>query len=239
MQEILMAKAKCCQEFTQTLIDSKGKRLVEAVSSDRFWSCGLNPKDANTTKSSYYPGENHLGHMLESLRDYLIAKLDRSSLTTQNVCADVHPVPPHLTHPQEPTAEQSAPSDVISTESDSISIVNNNDICPIINIHKVQKTFSNPDHPVSDSDYTDDNSEADDRNPVSPPREKHMRVKLIRKKKRKLQIIKGKSKSASSIPTSAARISPMLDWIKRKRSPENNSDSMKKVKHQSPEFTKA
>ena len=46
---------------------------MESVRTDRFWSCGLTPRDAAITKSQYYPGENNLGRMLESIRDALLS----------------------------------------------------------------------------------------------------------------------------------------------------------------------
>ena len=46
---------------------------MESVRTDRFWSCGLTPCDAAITKSQYYPGENNLGRMLESIRDALLS----------------------------------------------------------------------------------------------------------------------------------------------------------------------
>ena len=72
MEEILEAKAKSCPEFRQSLIISHGKRLVEAVRTDLFWSSGLIPLDASTTKPSYYPGLNRLGSILERLRSRLL-----------------------------------------------------------------------------------------------------------------------------------------------------------------------
>ena len=46
------------------------KRIVEAVRGDIFWSPGLPPHVAKTTKSDYYPGVNQLGHVLEYVRSY-------------------------------------------------------------------------------------------------------------------------------------------------------------------------
>ena len=76
MNEILRAKVRCCPEFKTALIQSAEKELVEAVRSDRFWSCGLSPRDATLTKSSFYPGENNLGRILEDIRDSLTPDLE-------------------------------------------------------------------------------------------------------------------------------------------------------------------
>ena len=75
MQEILAAKSQSCEEFKQALIDSGKLKLVETVKSDRFWSCGLSPLEAQTTKPNYYPGENHLGQLLEHIRSLLLKDL--------------------------------------------------------------------------------------------------------------------------------------------------------------------
>ena len=72
MEEILLEKLKKCDDFENSLINSGDKKIVEAVKSDRHWSCGLNPKDATTTKPKFYPGENRLGLLLEQIRSTLI-----------------------------------------------------------------------------------------------------------------------------------------------------------------------
>ena len=53
MEEILEAKINSCTEFGQTLINSLGKRLVEAIKSDIFWGSGLNPSNLSTTKAHF------------------------------------------------------------------------------------------------------------------------------------------------------------------------------------------
>ena len=74
MEQILESKAQSCPEFKQALINSLGKRLVESVKSDIFWSSGLNPSEATTTKPSYYPGLNRLGYILERIRSKLLLR---------------------------------------------------------------------------------------------------------------------------------------------------------------------
>ena len=74
MEQILEAKVTSCPEFKQSLINSLGKRLVEAVKSDIFWSSGLTPGEATTTKPSYYPGLNRLGFILERIRSKLLSR---------------------------------------------------------------------------------------------------------------------------------------------------------------------
>ena len=68
MKDILHAKADCSPVFRKSLLDSTGRRLVEAVRGDIFWSSGLSPFFAATTKPEYYPGRNILGSVLESVR---------------------------------------------------------------------------------------------------------------------------------------------------------------------------
>ena len=68
MKDILHAKADCSPVFKKSLLESTGKRLVEAVRGDIFWSSGLSPFFAATTKQEYYPGGNKLGSILESVR---------------------------------------------------------------------------------------------------------------------------------------------------------------------------
>ena len=40
------------QKFRDALIESRDKKLVETVKSDRFWSCGLTPLEAQNNKTS-------------------------------------------------------------------------------------------------------------------------------------------------------------------------------------------
>ena len=68
MKEILHIKADLCPTFKQTLLDSTNCRLVEAVQGDVFWSSGLPPQLAATTKPEFFPGRNELGSILESVR---------------------------------------------------------------------------------------------------------------------------------------------------------------------------
>ena len=74
MEEILEAKSNSCSEFKQALKNSLGKHLVEAVKSDIFWSSGLNPQEALSTKPHYYPGQNRLGYLLERVRSNLLLR---------------------------------------------------------------------------------------------------------------------------------------------------------------------
>ena len=71
MKDILHAKADCCPLFKSALIESVGKRLVECTQ-DLYWASGLPPRFTESTKPEFYPGKNHLGHVLESVRKDLV-----------------------------------------------------------------------------------------------------------------------------------------------------------------------
>ena len=81
MEEVLKAKLSSCSEFYKALISSKSQRLVDTVKNDRFWSCEQTPKDALSTKTDYYPGQNQLGMLLERLRDSLNCNIKSHSQT--------------------------------------------------------------------------------------------------------------------------------------------------------------
>ena len=72
MREILHAKADNCERFRESLLKSAGKRLVESVRGDIFWSSGLSSLLAASTKPTYFPGRNQLGSVLESIRQDLM-----------------------------------------------------------------------------------------------------------------------------------------------------------------------
>ena len=65
------AKADCCPLFKTALIESVGKQLVECTQ-DLYWASGLPPRFIESTKPDFYPGKNHLGHVLESVRKDLV-----------------------------------------------------------------------------------------------------------------------------------------------------------------------
>ena len=66
-----------------------GKHLVEAVKSDIFWSCGLNPRDAKTTKKSYHPGMNRLGLILERVRSNVLHRNSEKTNDQRTCTSDV------------------------------------------------------------------------------------------------------------------------------------------------------
>ena len=61
-------------------MDSSGKRLVEAVTGDTFWSSGLPPYLAASTHPQCFPGSTQLGVVLESIRGDLMKEIVLSKL---------------------------------------------------------------------------------------------------------------------------------------------------------------
>ena len=66
MREIIYAKADFCEVFKSVLLDTTGRRLVDAVTGDDFWSSGLPPFVASTNPQ-YFPVCNQLGVVLENI----------------------------------------------------------------------------------------------------------------------------------------------------------------------------
>ena len=79
MSEILYAKAQSCELFKKTLLSTNGKEIIEATE-DRYWGCGLDLRRAQSTKTSYHPGINKLGKLLQLLRDKLIVERHEKSV---------------------------------------------------------------------------------------------------------------------------------------------------------------
>ena len=75
MRQILHAKADYCEEFRSVLLGTAGNRLVEAVTGDDFWSSGLPPYLAASTKPQHFPGSNMLGSVLGSIREDLMKEV--------------------------------------------------------------------------------------------------------------------------------------------------------------------
>ena len=70
--------------FKEELLNSGGKRLIEAVRADIFSSAGLSPHIAESIKSDLLPGANRLCHVLESVRCDLIKEAI--------LCNDLHEI---------------------------------------------------------------------------------------------------------------------------------------------------
>ena len=112
MKQILHAKADYVPRFREELIQSEGKQLVEATR-DLYWSSGLSPKDTQTTDTSYYPGRNQLGRVLEQVRADLIKEALLTKLMDIDSPADTEIV----TYSVSPSATTT--SDVIEIKTPS------------------------------------------------------------------------------------------------------------------------
>ena len=77
MRSILKAKAGTSATFSEYLIKTGGKYLVEATKGT-FYGAGLTPHLCRTTNPTFYPGENFLGKLLMELRATLSDELKTS-----------------------------------------------------------------------------------------------------------------------------------------------------------------
>ena len=68
MQQILLAKAKCCQEFHDKLMNTEGI-FAESVPNDLFWSTGLSKEVTMVVKKSSWPGKNRMGKLLSTVKE--------------------------------------------------------------------------------------------------------------------------------------------------------------------------
>jgi len=68
MKDVLAVKADQVPEFRQALLQSRGKKLVEAVKNETYWASGLDTQDTLHTKPEYWFGKNRMGELLMELR---------------------------------------------------------------------------------------------------------------------------------------------------------------------------
>ena len=126
------AKADYCPQFRKALLESAGKRLVEAVVGDVFWSAGLPPIYASSTKPEYFPGCNQLGAVLESIRqdlmreEILSVQMGVEDVTTPqpsddqlNCDIDIHPSPLMDDNLATPVTPSTCPTAFESLNSDN------------------------------------------------------------------------------------------------------------------------
>ena len=124
MREVLHAKADCCNTFKQSLLNSAGKRLVEAVRGDIFWSSGLSPLLASSTNPAFFPGRNYLGYILESVRQDLMKEAVLYDELTPLDIADISGIqaqgsPPSHTEPHLPPTVPTTTTDSSSNDYDT------------------------------------------------------------------------------------------------------------------------
>ena len=104
-----------------------------AVRGDIFWSAGLPPRIAESTKSDFYPGANELGHVLESVRLDLMKEAILSnntpvdnSLTSTGNSSDktsceltIADLPTPSSSPPSPTPQQPSTSNRFNSDHSS------------------------------------------------------------------------------------------------------------------------
>ena len=253
MEEVLNQKITSCDEFKNRLINSGNKRLVEAVKSDRYWSCGLNPKEASTTKSKYYPGENRFGLLLEHVRSTLIKNLntpnivnhdanldtgstpDASSLQPRTYSRSQSPSPPP--HPSRTIPSASLPSKIDAIKSDiSASTSSKNSNTPLttslseteltVDVLTVKPTINDRGPTIIPSSTSHTPHQAMSATSTSTPKTKMTRTK---KPERKIDS-RTKPNCETNTELQNGKGNLMMSWVKRKLTPENEADSFNTIK---------
>ena len=211
MEEILQEKLNSCREFKNALINSEGKSLVESVKNDRFWSCGLTPKEAQTTKPEFYPGSNKFGLILEQLRATLIHITGKStnSLDKSNHDSSDHSSSSSSSHTSAPISC----SDTI-LHHDIVDIP-----CPSSDIGVTVALVTESDH-VTDKLSSDNYSSIQPNETPEPNPSSQMTKKKLRKD------VKSNQNYRNINNTVTEKEQFMMSWLKRKLSPEKEADSM-------------
>ena len=142
MKEILFAKTKSCPEFRQSLLESIDMNLVEAVKSDIFWSCGLNPGDAASIRPPYYPGQNQLGRLLEHTRSNLIIKEKKGP----NPVSETINIPPQASEQSDQFSPSTTPTIICHIASSTTPSRDGISSTPSISV--IKSSISSP-HPPS------------------------------------------------------------------------------------------
>ena len=222
---------------------------IEAVKSDRHWSCGLNPKDATTTKPKFYPGENRLGLLLEQSRSTLIGENNTPLLNdgTDQVTAskpdfsssqlETLPLPPQRSCLISPTSIPSTYEDIKSDKSAST-------ISPCNSEKTITSSMSQTELSV---DVMTAESTNDAVSTYLTPSSRILTPRLVMSTtttpKRKVTHIKKperKNKNRTKLNSEGEDQLPngkgnlMMSWVKRKLSPEKEADctsTLKQSKH--------
>ena len=233
MKEILEAKLDSCPEFRMALINSVGKRLVEAVKSDIFWSSGLSPREAETTKPDFYPGQNHMGYLLEQIRtDLLLEHSSKSSdeldleqevgmnsdIFTFSSPTDVHA---SSAHPTDPLSIISSDAQQCSTISDPSPSTTD----PYVSGVTTTGSSEGPDLNSTTAPPSDDeavamentNSESHARKPLPSKEKTTTSIPQIQPRTNRIR------PSGRLVPSNQEQF--MASWMKRKLSPEKEADT--------------
>ena len=243
-----MLKITSCDEFKNSLINSGNKRLVEAVKSDRYWSCGINPKEASTTKSKYYPGENRFGLLLEHVRSTLIEKLNTQKIVNHDANLDTastsdisspqpktysrsqSPSPPP--HPSRTIPSASLPSTIDTVKSDiSASTSSKDSNTPLttslsqteltVDVLTVNHTINDLAPTIIPSSTIRTPHRAISTTSTSTPKTKMTRIKKPERN------INSRTKPNSETDTELhnGKGNLMMSWVKRKLTPEKEADT--------------
>ena len=245
MEEILLEKLKKCDDFKNSLISSGEKKIVEAVKSDRHWSCGLNPKDATTTKPQFYPGENRLGLLLEQIRSTLsgennipILKDGADQVTAskpdlRSSQLDTLPLPPQPSCLISPTSLPSTYEDIKSDRSANTISPSNSEKTLISSLSQAELSVD-----VMTAESTNDAVSANlipssriltPRQAMSTTTTPKKKVTHIKKPERRIKS-RTKLNNEGEEQLSNGKGNLMMSWVKRKLSPEKEADCTSTLK---------
>ena len=241
MKEILHAKADYCKQFKSALMESVGKRLVECTQ-DMYWASGLPPRYTLATKPEYYPGDNKLGQVLESVRFDLIreslmedlldsetAPLSPVPLLSDIDDTEVPPPPPSSPPPQfRDTNTETDNESQTSTVDHQLSYPSNS---------PPPSTGVQPTDPSADGHNSDSDSECVHKSapsyipstPADDDTSKKSGIRIIHKPK-VVRASSGKPKGKAS--KSDVTITSIFDAMKRKRSPGKDADPLEECQKQ-------
>lgn len=117
MRRLIRAKAECCPQYRRKLMSCKGL-IVEAVTSDLFWSAGMNENTLRKVKQENWPGQNMMGKLHMELRDSMLHDVKEQPTTADNNA------PPSKSANIEATEQQAEPvltdAQLSSTQPDTM-----------------------------------------------------------------------------------------------------------------------
>ena len=77
MIQLLHAKQEQCPEFAQCLFENRNTIIAEATNS-KYWGTGFSPYVTINTDPKFWPGQNILGSLLNSMADQLVEELTKA-----------------------------------------------------------------------------------------------------------------------------------------------------------------
>ena len=190
MEYVLRAKWNSCGLFRHTLMSTEGMTVAEATQ-DSFWGVGVAPNLAQNTKPEKFLGLNHLGKILQNIRNHVqqISSINETSF--DNVILDMPSAPGS---PITNIADTSAPES-LTLHDDTKSLVetvltNNSDTVELLNTTEQPVDDTNPSPSTEGAPTLDHICGQDDtpvRNKLAPSRPP--RSKNTSKKHKSEQII--------------------------------------------------